>query len=104
MTSRILLSTLSLWFGFTVFGQTEYAYETFDDTRIVNGHSIETNAEGILTFIIAHRFGPMNSGPKFLWGLDNATMRIGLDYGINKNLTVRIGRTSTDGTVDGFAK
>ncbi len=104
MKSRTFLFTLSIWLGLNVFGQTEYTYETFDDTRIVNGHSIETNAEGVLTFIIAHRFGPMNSGPKFLWGLDNATMRMGFDYGVNKNLMIGIGRSSIDGTIDGFAK
>lgn len=101
---RKLLAIAFLLIWNIPFAQTDYTYETFDDTRIVNGHSVETKAEGILTFIIAHRFGPMNSGPKNLWGLDFARMRMGLDYGVINNLSIGLGRTSTDGTIDGYAK
>ena len=36
--------------------------KAFYDTRIVNGQSVETNNEGVMKFIIAHRFGPVNGG------------------------------------------
>ena len=84
--------------------QTTYAYQTFEDTRIVNGQSIETNQSGILKFIISHRFGEINSGFENFFGLDNATMRIGLDYGITDWMTIGIGRSSNEQTVDGFLK
>ena len=84
--------------------QTEYAYETFDDTRIVNGHSIETNQEGILTFIISHRFGTLNLGAYEQFGLDQATMRIGFDYGLTNNLMIGIGRSTFEKTRDGYIK
>ncbi|MFY0601355.1 MAG: hypothetical protein JXR03_16900 [Cyclobacteriaceae bacterium] len=101
---KITLSLTLVLICTALVAQTDYAYETFDDTRIVNGHSVETKNEGILTFIIAHRFGPMTSGRNNLWGLDFARMRMGLDYGITNKLMVGLGRTSTDGTIDGYVK
>lgn len=98
-----LLLSLSIW-CLGANGQTEYAYETFDDTRIVNGHSVETNQEGVLTFIISHRFGTLNLGAYEIWGLDNATMRMGLDYGITNNLMVGIGRSTYEKTPDAYIK
>lgn len=85
-------------------GQTNYTYQTFDDTRIINGHSVETNTEGVLTFIIAHRFGPSSNDPNYLWGIDNAQMRMGLQYGVKNNLMLGVGRNSIDKTLDGFIK
>lgn len=83
---------------------TEYAIQTFKGTRLVNGHSIETKNKGTLEFIFAHRFGRINGGLYELFGLDEAYVRIGLDYGISDNLSVSIGRNSVDKTVDGYAK
>lgn len=78
--------------------------KTFYDTRIVNGQSVETNNEGVMKFIIAHRFGTINGGAYELYGLDQSTIRIGFDYGITDNLTVGIGRSSNEKTFDGFIK
>jgi hypothetical protein len=83
---------------------TDYAFQTFKGTRLVNGHSIETKPKGTLEFIFAHRFGRMNGGVYELFGLDDAYVRLGLDYGITDNLSVSIGRNSVDKTVDGYAK
>lgn len=84
--------------------QSNLIYQTFDDTRVVNGHSVETNTEGSMKFIISHRFGTLNTGARDAWGLDNATMRIGLDYGVSNRFTLGIGRSSYEKTVDGFLK
>lgn len=83
--------------------QTDYAYQTFDDTRIVNGHSIETKTKGTLTFIISHRFGRVDDGAVGLWGLDNAFIRLGFDYGITDRLMAGLGRTKF-GMYDGYLK
>jgi hypothetical protein len=83
---------------------TDYAFQTFKGTRLVNGHSIETKPKGTLEFIFAHRFGRMNGGLYEFYGLDDAYVRLGLDYGITDNLSVSIGRNSVDKTVDGYAK
>lgn len=83
---------------------TDYAFQTFKGTRIVNGHSIETKAKGTLEFIFAHRFGEINGGFYEMFGLDDAYVRLGLDYGITDNLSVSIGRNSVDKTTDGYLK
>jgi hypothetical protein len=82
----------------------DYALLTFKGTRLVNGHTVETKAKGNLEFIFAHRFGPVNGGLYELFGLDDAQVRLGLDYGVTDNLSISIGRNSFDKTVDGYLK
>ena len=77
---------------------------TFKSTRIVNGHSIENVGAGVLDFRILHRFGTINQGAYNLFGLDQATMRIGLDYGINSRLMVGGGRSTYEKQYDAFFK
>ncbi len=84
--------------------KTEYTTSIFKTTRIVNGHSIENVGAGILDFKINHRFGTLNSGGYNLWGLDNASMRMGLDYGLSKRLMIGIGRSTYLKQYDGFLK
>ncbi len=84
--------------------KTDYTTSIFKTTRIVNGHSIENVGEGILDFRINHRFGTLNSGGYNLWGLDNASMRMGLDYGVSKRLMIGIGRSTYLKQYDGFLK
>ncbi len=76
----------------------------FYDTRIVNGHSVEVNEANDLKFIIAHRFGKLNGGFYELFGLDQATLRMGLDYGLTNWLTLGIGRSSFEKTYDAYFK
>jgi hypothetical protein len=82
----------------------DYAFQTFKGTRIVNGHTVETKPKGTLEFIFQHRFGEINGGLYELFGLDDAYVRLGLDYGITDNLSASIGRNSVDKTVDGYLK
>lgn len=84
--------------------ETEYAIATFKGTRLVNGHTVETKGAGALEFIFMHRFGPINSGLYELYGLDQAYVRLALDYGITDNFNVSIGRNSVDKTMDGYLK
>jgi len=77
---------------------------TFKSTRVINGHSVETLPRNHFDFRISHRFGRLNSGPYELWGLDVATIRIGLEYGVTNRLMVGLGRSSNQKLYDGFAK
>jgi opacity protein-like surface antigen len=77
---------------------------TFKATHVVNMQTIEAPAQGALSFVIQHRFGQLNSGAYNFFGLDNATLRLGLDYGITDRLTVGIGRSSYLKTFDGYLK
>ena len=83
---------------------TDYATSTFKTTRLINGQSIENLGSGILDVKISHRFDPVNEGAYTLFGLDNATMRMGVDYGVNKWLMVGVGRSTFEKTYDFFAK
>jgi len=83
---------------------TNYSYATFKTTRIINGQSVETTAGGVLNFIISHRFGKINDGWYEFWGLDQATIRLGLEYGITDNLNIGLGRSSFLKTLDGNIK
>lgn len=84
--------------------ETDYAFQTFKGTRLVNGHTIETKAKNTLEFIFAHRFGAINSGFYEMFGLDDAYVRLGVDYGITENMSVSMGRNSVDKTTDGYIK
>lgn len=84
--------------------EVQYTEATFKTTRLINGHSIENTQAGILDFKISHRFGRLNQGSYDLFGLDNASMRMGLDYGITDRLMVGIGRSTFEKQYDGFIK
>jgi hypothetical protein len=84
--------------------QKEYIINAFKSSRVINGHSMEMIGKGILDTRILHRFGTLNSGFSELFGLDQANMRFGLDYGVSKNLTVGIGRSNVGKEWDGFIK
>jgi hypothetical protein len=77
---------------------------TFYSTRIINGQSIEQLDAGILDFRISHRFGKINDGLYNLFGLDNASMRMGLDYGVTDKLMIGLGRSTFQKQVDAFLK
>ena len=84
--------------------QKEAVTSTFKATRIIDGSSVENLGAGVLDFRISHRFGQLNQGSQNFFGLDNATTRIGLDYGITKWLMVGIAHNTFNKEDDGFAK
>lgn len=82
----------------------EYVSGAFKSSRVVNNHSIEMIGKHVLDVRILHRFGFVNSGINNLFGLDQARMRLGFDYGITNNLTIGIGRSTYQKELDGFLK
>jgi hypothetical protein len=83
---------------------TEYAHATFKSTRLVLGQSVENPASGTLQFLIQHNFGRINQGAYDLFGLDQSTIRLGLEYGINELVCVSLGRSNFEKTIDGAVK
>ena len=77
---------------------------TFKSTRIVNNHSVELFSPKKLDLRISHRFGLLNSGFYDLFGLDQAKIRIGLEYGLVNNCMVGIGRSTFNKSYDGYLK
>lgn len=82
----------------------EYVKNAFKATRVITGQSMEQVAAGVLDFRILHRFGRVNEGEYGAFGLDQATIRLGLDYGISDRIMVGIGRSSNRKELDGFIK
>ncbi len=82
----------------------EKVHNAFKSPRVINSHSMEMLAAGALDFRILHRFGKINQGFDEFFGLDNATMRMGFDYGVTKNITVGVGRSTFKKELDGFIR
>jgi hypothetical protein len=87
--------------------KTIYTRATFKTTRLIDGHSVENIAAGVLDFKISHRFGTIggsSGGAYNLFGLDNATTRFGFDYGLTNTVMIGIGRSTSFKTYDAFFK
>lgn len=118
MRKPIILTALVLFYSLSLLAQDDllasleaeqdneksFVEATFKGTRLINGHSIETRKKGVMDFIIAHRFGTIDGGTYDLFGLDNATMRIGLEYAFSDRFYLGVGRSSFEKTYDGFVK
>src|ERR671939_156397 len=85
-------------------GGTQFTDATFKTSRLINGHTVETTQKGVLDLKVMHRFGTLNEGLYNLYGLDQATMRIGVDYGITNRLSVGVGHSTFEKQYDGFLK
>ena len=84
--------------------QKEYISNAFKSSRVINAHSMEFIGKGVMDVRILHRFGTLNSGFNNLFGLDQANMRFGFDYGLMKSLTIGLGRSNVGKEWDGFIK
>jgi hypothetical protein len=82
----------------------ETVEKTFRAIRVVNAHSNELLNPGELVMSIGHRFGQINTGFYELFGLDQATMRLGFDYGIYSWLTAGVGRSTFQKSYDVYLK
>ena len=82
----------------------EFVSGAFKSSRVINGHSVEMIGKNVLDVRILHRFGLINTGFNNLYGLDQATMRMGFDYGLTKGLTIGIGRSTYKKEWDGLIK
>lgn len=82
----------------------EFVKNAFKATRVITGQSMEQVARGVLDFRILHRFGRVNEGAYGAFGLDQATIRLGLDYGISDRIMIGVGRSSNRKELDGFIK
>lgn len=82
----------------------EPVINTFYSTRLVNSQTVEILGPGSMDLRINHRFAPLNLGFYDWFGLDIASMRMGFDFGLAKNLMVGVGRTTFNKEFDGFVK
>ena len=80
------------------------AEQTFSNTRLINGQTCEITPVGTMDLNISHRFGLFKSGFYNFFGLDEAHMRLGFDFGITNNFMIGLGHNTHIGTYDAFAK
>jgi len=83
--------------------QTHYV-RSFEGTRVINGQSVETLYKKDLQVMISHRFGAVSGGIHTFYGLDQANVRIGLDYALSDRMMIGVGRSSQKETYDGYLK
>mgnify|MGYP000418642130 CR=1 FL=1 len=85
--------------------ETQYTFATFKGTRVVNLQSPEIPGKGVLQYSILHRFGSFDN--EFFYnflGLDNAQIKMGLDYSPTNWLNVGWGHSSFQKVYDGYVK
>jgi hypothetical protein len=70
-----------------------YAFKT---NRVINLQSLESTSKGVLDFKMFHRFGAWNSGFYEGFGLDQATVRFGFDYGLTNKCQLSMGRSNVN--------
>ncbi len=118
---KIAFSFIALSFVCAGFAQEESASEepalvseTFNSTRIINGHSVETLEKKEWEYRIEHRFGDMGGGlagavdPSL--GFDQAAdIRFAFEYGVTDKLMLGFGRNKGSvnayrNVLDGFVK
>ena len=82
-----------------------FTQATFKGSRLINGQTVETIAKKHLNFWISHRFGALNSGfiDNFL-GLDEARIRLGLEYALTDQWLIGGGRSTIEKTYDVYTK
>jgi hypothetical protein len=84
---------------------TDYAFATWKGTKVVNLQTNELPGKGVLQYTILHRFGSFSDN--FLYnflGLDNAQVRLTLDYSPSEWLNLGMGHTGFLKTNDAFVK
>ncbi|TNF46923.1 MAG: hypothetical protein EP310_00140, partial [Bacteroidetes bacterium] len=104
--NKVALSIISmlLFFGTNAQEDEKPVKNTFLGTRFINLHSANVADKYELQMLIQHRFGDISGGFYEFFGLDDASMRLGFDYGITKNLNIGVGRSSYMKTFDSFVK
>lgn len=84
--------------------QKERIKYAFKSPRVINSHSMEFLNPGTMDFRILHRFGQLDQGYKNFFGLDQASMRLGFDFGVFHNLMFGVGRSTYKKELDGYIK
>jgi len=78
--------------------------EAFNGPQIIFSQSTNMVQAKRLDLVFGHRFGKINEGAFNAFGLDQAFIRIGLEYGITDWLTAGIGRSSLGKNYDLYFK
>ncbi|BAP33460.1 uncharacterized protein CHSO_4423 [Chryseobacterium sp. StRB126] len=115
MTKALLfLSVLSSVFAFaqedllkdidTVQTNTDTSQPAFKALQIVTGQSTKLAAKKEWYMVVAHRFGDVSAGFKDFFGLDNASTKLGVIYGVTDAISLSLSRETNMKTFEGGIK
>ncbi|SDJ55008.1 DUF5777 family beta-barrel protein [Chryseobacterium jejuense] len=115
MTKALLfLSVLSSVFAFaqedllkdidTVQTSTDTSQPAFKALQIVTGQSTKLAAKKEWYMVVAHRFGDVSAGFKDFFGLDNASTKLGVIYGVTDAISLSLSRETNMKTFEGGIK
>lgn len=115
MTKALLfLSVFSSVFAFaqedllkdidTVKTNTDISQPAFKALQIVTGQSTKLAAKKEWYMVVAHRFGDVSAGFKDFFGLDNASTKLGVIYGVTDGISLSLSRETNMKTFEGGIK
>jgi hypothetical protein len=84
--------------------KTELVPYTFKSVLLINSHTTKLPDKGDWVLLISHRFAPFSTGFSSLWGLDGATVRLGMEYGLTETTALGFGRSTYKSNYDFYAK
>lgn len=76
----------------------------FKALQIVTAQSTKLSAKNEWYIIVAHRFGDLSTGFKNFFGLDDASTKLGVIYGVTDGLSLSFSRETNMKTFEGAAK
>lgn len=83
---------------------TEISPPAFKALQIVTGQSTKLTAKNEWYVVIAHRFGDVSKGFKDFFGLDDASTKLGVIYGVTDGLSLSLSRETNLKTFEGGIK
>lgn len=83
---------------------TEISPPAFKALQIVTGQSTKLTAKNEWYIVVAHRFGDVSKGFKDFFGLDDASTKLGVIYGVTDNISLSFSRETNLKTFEGGAK
>ncbi len=83
---------------------TDTSQPAFKALQIVTGQSTKLPAKNEWYIVVAHRFGDISNGFKEFFGLDDASTKLGVIYGVTDGLSLSLSRETNLKTFEGGAK
>ncbi|MFZ4930445.1 DUF5777 family beta-barrel protein [Chryseobacterium sp. Mn2064] len=88
----------------TVKTTTEISQPAFKALQIATGQSTKLAAKKEWYIVVAHRFGDVSAGFKDFFGLDHASTKLGVIYGLTDAVSVSLSRETNMKTFEGGVK
>lgn len=83
---------------------TENSPPAFKALQIVTGQSTKLSAKNEWYIVVAHRFGDVSKGFKDFFGLDDASTKLGVIYGVTDEISLSLSRETNLKTFEGAVK